>query len=389
MTMERLRSVWQRFVFLVASISVLVTLAGAPAWAQARPSEYRIGVLWPLTGSAAVGIDDGTKAIRLAEQYFNEKGGIHGVPIKLVWADSQTNTEVSARGMAKLAHVDKVPVVHMVYTNVNFGAYPVGEEAKVFMVASTQGPTMARLGTWVAKCMPLLNKAMDVVLPYAAKELKVKSVVGIYENLEYGIAMNEYLRKVAPQAGVKLLGSLSYDNNVPDLKPLLSRAVAMNPDAIFYQGSSREGELLLRNVREMGVKLPILSTGIMTGGLHKLPPEVPEGLIWGQEYLNPETPLGAEFIKLIRDRLGAPANHVHSYSWKPLAMAIDAIKYLHEKGWEYTGENVRRAFFEKRVFDTIYGKTRFDDNLMVIETMAVHAWKDGKPRLLKVVEPGS
>src|SRR5690242_1287205 len=110
---------------LVLAAPVLFTRA---AFAQTAPSgdPITIGFSMPLTGGLAVNGTSGLLAMQIWAEDQNQKGGLLGRPVKLVYYDDQTNPSLVPGIYTKLLDVDKVDLVVSAYgTNVTAPALPV------------------------------------------------------------------------------------------------------------------------------------------------------------------------------------------------------------------------------------------------------------------------
>src|SRR6202008_2652796 len=104
--------------------------ADAPAGAP-----ITIGFSMPLTGGLAVHGTSGLLAMPIWGEGKNQKGGLLGRPVKLVYYDDQTNPSLVPGIYTKLLDVDKVDLVVSAYgTNVTAPALPVViQHNKTFM----------------------------------------------------------------------------------------------------------------------------------------------------------------------------------------------------------------------------------------------------------------
>jgi branched-chain amino acid transport system substrate-binding protein len=122
------RSVASAIAVFVASFGTV--LADAPAGPP-----ITIGFSMPLTGGLAVNGTSGLLAMQIWAEDTNEKGGLLGRPVKLVYYDDQTNPSLVPGIYTKLLDVDKVDLVVSAYgTNVTAPALPVViQHNKTFM----------------------------------------------------------------------------------------------------------------------------------------------------------------------------------------------------------------------------------------------------------------
>src|SRR5919109_930570 len=72
--------------------TMLVPAPWRQAFGQAKP--YKIGVMQPLTGTAAAGGKTALVGTQLAADRINKAGGINGRPIELVIADYESKPDV-------------------------------------------------------------------------------------------------------------------------------------------------------------------------------------------------------------------------------------------------------------------------------------------------------
>jgi ABC-type branched-subunit amino acid transport system substrate-binding protein len=99
-------------VGIVLAVALLVGASAGTAQAQ----KYKIGTIWPMTGtSAPFGVIQ--KACSLVETYVNEAGGIRGHDLKLVQRDSGSVPNRGVDSARKLVNVEGVPALVGAYSS--------------------------------------------------------------------------------------------------------------------------------------------------------------------------------------------------------------------------------------------------------------------------------
>src|ERR1700758_5648090 len=96
--------------FVAAAAMAVAASAVAVAEAPSGPP-VTIGFSMPLTGGLAVNGTSGLLAMQIWAEDTNEKGGLLGRPVKLVYYDDQTNPSLVPGIYTKLLDVDKVDLV--------------------------------------------------------------------------------------------------------------------------------------------------------------------------------------------------------------------------------------------------------------------------------------
>ncbi len=67
-----------------------------------------IGIAFAQTSNVALLGQEGVNGVKIAEKYFNDKGGINGTPIKLVFQDTAGDEQGAINAFQTLINRDKV-----------------------------------------------------------------------------------------------------------------------------------------------------------------------------------------------------------------------------------------------------------------------------------------
>src|SRR5438874_10390439 len=110
-----------------AALALAMLLWTGPVLAEAPSGPpITIGFSMPLTGGLPVNGTSGLLAMQIWAEDTNERGGLLGRPVKLVYYDDQTNPSLVPGIYTKLLDVDKVDLVVSGYgTNIAAPAMPV------------------------------------------------------------------------------------------------------------------------------------------------------------------------------------------------------------------------------------------------------------------------
>src|SRR5438093_434649 len=154
--------------------TMLVPAPWREAFGQAKP--YKVGVLQPLTGTAAAGGKTALVGTQLATDRINKAGGINGRPIELIVADYESKPDVGRRKAEKMAVEDNIDAhVGGVLSNVCLACMPVWEEYKIVnMVGVCLDTTMA-----TNKCKSAADGALAESTNLPALGAKIDGFAGI------------------------------------------------------------------------------------------------------------------------------------------------------------------------------------------------------------------
>src|SRR5687768_12900217 len=94
-------------------VAVVVVIGGFAIFSEAGRGVHalRIGVIQPLTGDAASYGTSQLRAIQIAADELNAKGGIRGKQIELVVEDGRCDSPAAGAAAQKLVSIDKVKVI--------------------------------------------------------------------------------------------------------------------------------------------------------------------------------------------------------------------------------------------------------------------------------------
>jgi len=240
-----------------------VALAALPGCSSGGDSDtYKIGFIASQTGPyTALGLPaiDGA---RLVVDQINAAGGVNGKMLELVLYDDKGTATDTALAAQKLIEVDRVPTVACITaTGLSHGMVPTLNENKTpGLIMSGTGLIDASLGAWAFKPTSSEKDYIPLPLGYLKDDLGVSTCAGMIENSGYGEGGEHYLDLVAPTMGITVVQKQHFDPAATDMTPQLANIKASGAEAIFIWGSGPAGALAVKQAREMGIMLPIVTT---------------------------------------------------------------------------------------------------------------------------------
>jgi branched-chain amino acid transport system substrate-binding protein len=240
-------------------LALLAALVAAPpAVAQEARDYYKIGVVTELSGDLATGGNVTKRGYDLWAQAVNEAGGIvvggKKFPVKLSYADAQSNPSQGAAAAERLITQEKVDFILGPYSSgVTIAVGPVVEKYKVPMVTgSAESPLIWRQKfVYTFGTVPPVNfTGAAAIQTLAALNPAPKTAVIFGSNDTFSKATAEAFEAAAKKAGIKVLKS----NIVPagqDLTPLMSAVKGMKPDLVAFGGHDEELIKLVKSLRQI------------------------------------------------------------------------------------------------------------------------------------------
>jgi len=233
--------------------------AGAALAAMMLPGLARaadpvnIGILFGLTGSAAVSCQESLNAVKLAVDEINKAGGVLGRPIKLIVEDDEGRPNAAIQAANKLADVDKVPVVIGGYQSST--ALPAGKvfnsKNVVFVVDATTND-LQNVGPYLFDVAGLADQAAALIDFVKSDLPNAKRLAGLFENNPIGQDRSKVSEARAKQLGLEYVHAMLYEVGAKDFRAELTKLMASNPDAIVTDIYDKDAEIIQRQLYEMG-----------------------------------------------------------------------------------------------------------------------------------------
>jgi branched-chain amino acid transport system substrate-binding protein len=350
---------------LVFSSVFLFSSAGLPeAWAQ--KGRIKIVTQSPLSGEQAGTGEPIKLGAQLAVEEASKRFKALGFDLVMVPFDDQAKPEV---GVANARNVAADPDVLLVVGHFNSGvALPASDVYKESLLTMISPANTATEIT--DRGYPNVNRVCgrdDVQGPlgakFAAEDLKAKSVYIVHDKTVYGQGVSEKFRDEAKKLGLQILafeGTEERSNFGPMIIPLKAR----NPDLVYFGGIYHQGGLLLKQMREKGVKAAFMGPdGLDDAEMVKIAGNAVVGSYYTTvappKDLSPET---AAFAEKYKQRFGKEIGSFGLYGYVAAALGIKAIENaIQELGGKKPGRKQVSEAVRKINFKGVTGSIAFDN----------------------------
>lgn len=276
--MREMKKIQNRSVAFFAVLALVGLVYCSPALC-AGEKVVKVGNIEPLSGpSAAVG-QQGKNARDMAVEEINAAGGIKslgGAKIEMIYADSESKPEKGVAEAERLINTEKVHVLTGCWnSSVTYPVTAVAERYGIpFIVPvsvadkiTAQGfKTVFRIAakdSWWTRDQFAFLKDMQ-------KEFntKLETVAFVYENGDWGKGFAEQWKKLAGEAGYKVVLDEPYPSSATDLSPVVQKIKRANPDVLLLTSNAADAILLTNTLAEYKVKPKAI---IGSGGGHADP----------------------------------------------------------------------------------------------------------------------
>jgi branched-chain amino acid transport system substrate-binding protein len=385
----------------LALIVTVVCLAGvlfsSPAFAKG--DEILIGAAVSMTGPLAPDGLEQKWAYEQAVDDWNKKGGIYikeagkKLPIRIVFADDESDTARVAAAMEKLIKIDKVDLMLSTHSaSLLVAAVNAAEKYKMYYHVTTHWPEMwsPQKYQWSSLMFFSAGGASDV--PFVIwesmlrEEDRPKSVALLMEDSPDGAAFGQGFRAHATDHGYTFavdepwaIGSKDYSSQILKMK-------AKKVDAILLYGAPTDAITLVRQMKEMKLNVKYLHgwKGTWASEFYSALGKDANYVIcdgfWSEDF---PYPLCKELGQRYTEKFKKYTVSIGAFYGcaQTLFMAI-------ERTQSYDKTVIRDAFRNAEYKQTVLGDLKFDENGLALFSSTANQWWDGKQMLFYPAVPG-
>ncbi len=252
--------------------AVLVPLLFSALPAASEP--VKIAALYNATGGMGSIDAPGLRGAELAARDINARGGVGGRRIEIVAFDTATDPQAAAEAAQKALAAGVVAGVGYGDTNFVLAAAPLFMEKKVPFI--TSGATHPDLPRRLGRNFFMVPFGDDdqahAIADYAREDLRVKKVAVWTDcTMDFTTALSGYFTKRFTARGGLVVLEDSFRAGDRDFSTLVTRLQKAEPapDAVFVAAVPDEAGVIVKQIRQAGLALPILSgdgfdTGLVT-----------------------------------------------------------------------------------------------------------------------------
>jgi branched-chain amino acid transport system substrate-binding protein len=304
------------------------------------------------------------RAAELAVEQINAAGGIKGRPIELLERDDYADPDSAVFVATDLYEAGVSAVIGHLFSNATLAAAPVynGGTAPVAAISpSSSSPDVTTAGDYTFRICPSDLAHGAALARWVHDTLGLQRGALLFLNDQYGRGVRQmFVREFTRRGGV-LLATDPYLGDTPNVGPYLDRLAKIGgAEFLVIAGNRGEGEEILRQARQRGLRMPVLGgdglEGIEEAGA------IADGVYLSSAYLPTiVSPANRAFLQAYRKKF--PSAGLPN---QPAAATYDAVYLLRDvisrAGPER--EAVRRELAQvgtgAPVFQGVTGSVAFD-----------------------------
>src|SRR5512139_3170646 len=327
--------------FLLPFLILILIAWASPAYVAEK--SYKIGVNLEFTGPWAEVTKTVRNAMVLEVERINKMGGVAGLPIELLFEDNGFDLARVAANITKFTKDKEIIAVAGPFEdNLQATSRAIAEREKItnIIICPSNPQVRALKQKWafnIAQSDIIVSQKL-VDLSLARKYKKVMVFHGAWPLAQ---SLAEYYKRFGEEKGLKVI--IAKETHKPTDIDMTPQLIKLKPvieqekvDALYASTGGPPGPIICKNMRALGMKIPIMGTHAFGFGfIIALGGEAMEGVEFGAgkpvvpdqlDENDPVRPVVADFDKRMKARyhmgIDQIAGHAHDAIW----LIYDALK---------------------------------------------------------------
>ena len=352
---------------------------------SAIAQDISIGVAGPMTGAEATFGKQLRNGAEAAIADINAAGGVMGRKLKLEVGDDACDPK-QARAVAEKFSSQKSPFVAGHYCSSSSSpaseAYAEGNVLQITPASTNPVFTERKLWNTFRVC-GRDDQQGTVAGNYIAKNYKGKNIAILHDKSTYGKGLADETKKALNKAGLRETMFEAYNKGDKDFTALVSKMKAAKIDAVFLGGYHAEGGLLVRQMRDQGMKTTLFGgDSLVTNEFWSITGPAGEGtmMTFGPDPRN--KPQAVAVVKKFKDKGIDPEGYT-LYTYAAFQIWAQAVAKAGTLDAKKVAETIRAG-----KWNTVLGQIGYDKkgDITVLDYVWYIWGKDGK---YKEIPPGS
>lgn len=229
-------------------------------WVRAA-DDLVVGATVPITGAFAAAGSQYHNSLRLAQEHINAAGGIKGRKFVIAFEDTQASNSVAVNAYIKLVKQYNPPFIFLSSLSTQVLAME-PEVAKAKIPSMYAGGAVAiheRNNPFLFRVRPADSLGAGAMAYGITDVLKKKRPAILYAQDDYGSGAANALEALLAKLGTPVVAKEAFNPRDNDYSAQLLSVKNKGADVIVTFNYNRDGALILKQRRSLGIELPVIS----------------------------------------------------------------------------------------------------------------------------------
>ncbi len=246
--------------FLYPVIAILVLAVVAWFGFSDTGNTWNIGVIGPLTGSAAPYGLAHRNGAQLAIDQINAAGGINGRRLRGIFVDDANEKVLAAEVGKDLIYRQGIhAILGSISSDNTMNLQRLCEKAHIPLLTSVStNPFITRVNfAYTFRCLSDDDVQARELANYTTRVLNLRRIAILHDSNKYGSQGARTYSTIARSMGQTIVANEAYERDTMNFRAQLEKVRAANPDGLLIWGLVNESALATRQARELGISVPI------------------------------------------------------------------------------------------------------------------------------------
>jgi branched-chain amino acid transport system substrate-binding protein len=243
-------------IFSILTFGLVMASLAYSATSNAKP--IKVGAIFAVTGGASYLGAPEAKTAEMFVKQINMSGGINGQKIQLIVKDSGSKPE-NAVSLAKqlIEEENVIAIIGPSTSGETMAIKNICQESKMVLISCAAAEDIVNpVASYVFKVAPKDSDAARWI--YKTMKAKGISKVGVItSNDGFGMAGKAQLQKLAPENGITIAISETYDKQTTDLTDILTKLKGQGIQAVINWSIVPAQSLVAKNMKQIGLDVPL------------------------------------------------------------------------------------------------------------------------------------
>ncbi len=373
----------KRIATLGLTLGIGIALAGTAS------AQVKFGMAGPITGPSAATGAQMKNGVDQAAADINAAGGILGQKITVEYGDDVSDPKQGVSVANKFAADGVKFVIGNYNSGVTIPSSEVYQENGILEITpASTNPTVTERKMWnIFRVCGRDDQQGKVAGDYIVNHMKGKKIAVVHDKTTYGKGLADETKKAINKGGIKEVLYEGINTGEKDYSALVSKIKQSGADLVYFGGLYTEGGLIVRQMRDQGVKAPLMGgDGITSDEFASVGGPGVEGTLmtYGPDPRN--KPDAKKVVEEFRAKKFEPeAYTLYSYA------GVQVIKQAAEAAKSLDPKKVAEKMHSGMQFKTVLGDLSFDKKGDITKIdYVMYIWKkDASGKITYVECPGS
>ncbi|HZL41022.1 MAG TPA: branched-chain amino acid ABC transporter substrate-binding protein [Pseudolabrys sp.] len=334
------------------ALGFAISLAGSAS------AQVKFGMAGPITGPSAATGAQMKNGVEQAVADINAAGGILGQQLTVEFGDDVSDPKQGVSVANKFAADGVKFVIGDYNSGVTIPSSEVYQENGILEITpASTNPTVTERNMWnIFRTCGRDDQQGLVAGNYILKHFKGKKIAVVHDKTTYGKGLADETKKALNKGGMKEVLYEGVNTGEKDYSALVSKIKQSGADLVYFGGLYTEGGLIVRQMRDQGVKAPLMGgDGITSDEFASVGGPGVEGTLmtYGPDPRN--NPAAKDAVAKFRAKKFEPeAYTLYSYA------GVQIIKQAAEAAKSLDPKKVAEKMHSGMKFKTVLGDISYD-----------------------------